>query len=256
MDSRWQETKAIFERAVELDTDAREAFLRDACAGDAKLEAEVRRMLAADAPGDSFLDGGAQAALGATETAESPSPEPLQESIGPYRLLEKPGEGGMGEVWLAEQRQPVERKVALKIIKPGMDSAMVIARFSAERQALARMDHPAIARVYDAGATAAGRPYFVMEYIRGLPITTHCDRERLTTGERLGLLLEVCEGVQHAHQRGIIHRDLKPSNVVVTQEGARQAPKIIDFGVAKATEGRRGTAPVLDPTRTRRALSA
>jgi non-specific serine/threonine protein kinase/serine/threonine-protein kinase len=156
-------------------------------------------------------------------------------SVGRYRLRQRLGEGGMGEVWLAEQTEPVRRQVALKVIKAGMDSAQVIARFAAERQALALMDHPAIARVFDGGVTPQGRPFFAMEYVRGEPITTYCDRHRLSTEDRLALFLELCEGVQHAHHKGIIHRDLKPSNVLVTIQGDRPAPKIIDFGVAKAT---------------------
>jgi non-specific serine/threonine protein kinase/serine/threonine-protein kinase len=160
------------------------------------------------------------------------------ESIGPYRLLQKVGEGGMGEVWLAEQSEPIRRRVALKLIKAGMDTKQVVARFEAERQALALMDHPSIAKVFDAGETPRGLPYFVMEYVQGEPISTYCDRQRLTTVERLQLFLAVCEGVQHAHQKGIIHRDLKPSNVLVTEVGDKAVPKIIDFGVAKATAQR------------------
>jgi len=156
-------------------------------------------------------------------------------SFGPYRLLQKVGEGGMGEVWLADQTAPVRRQVALKVIKAGMDTAHVVARFEAERQALALMDHPAIATVFDGGSTPEGRPYFVMEYVKGEPITTYCDRQRLTTQERLELFTQVCEGVQHAHQKGVIHRDLKPSNVLVTIQDDHPVPKIIDFGVAKAT---------------------
>ena len=155
-------------------------------------------------------------------------------TFGRYRLLQKLGEGGMGEVWLAEQTEPVQRKVALKVIKAGMDSAQVVARFEAERQALALMDHPAIASVYDGGTTPQGRPYFAMEYFRGEPITTYCDRQRLSTTARLELFIRVCEGVQHAHQKGIIHRDLKPSNILVTLQDDHPTPKVIDFGVAKA----------------------
>ena len=155
-------------------------------------------------------------------------------TIGPYHLRERVGEGGMGEVWLAEQTRPVRRHVALKIIKAGMDTAHVVARFEAERQALAVMDHPAIAKVFEAGATATGRPYFVMEYVRGEAITAYCQRHGLSTRDRLQLFLQVCDGVQHAHQKGIIHRDLKPSNILVTVLDSRPVPKIIDFGVAKA----------------------
>jgi len=160
--------------------------------------------------------------------------EKMPETIGPYRLLEKIGEGGMGEVYLAEQTTPVRRKVAIKVIKLGMSTKQVIARFESERQALALMDHPCIARVLDAGATAEGLPYFAMEYVPGIPITKHCDRYRLTLPERLELFLQVCEGIQHAHQKAIIHRDLKPSNILVTVQDGKSIPKIIDFGIAKA----------------------
>ena len=165
-------------------------------------------------------------------------PVPPPAPIGPYHLLQKIGEGGMGEVWLAEQLEPVKRRVALKLIKAGMDTKHVVARFEAERQALALMEHPFIAKVFDAGATERGNPYFVMEYVEGEAITTHCDRYRLTTKARLELFVQVCEGVQHAHQKGIIHRDIKPSNVLVTVRDGRPSPRIIDFGVAKATSQR------------------
>jgi non-specific serine/threonine protein kinase/serine/threonine-protein kinase len=156
-------------------------------------------------------------------------------AIGPYHLLEKIGEGGMGEVWVVEQHKPLHRRVALKLIKAGMDTRQVIARFESERQALAMMDHPAIAKVFDAGETSDGRPYFVMEHVQGIPITTYCDKNRLTTSERLELFRHICEGVQHAHQKAIIHRDLKPSNILVAIQDGVAVPKIIDFGVAKAT---------------------
>src|ERR1700728_3334451 len=155
--------------------------------------------------------------------------------IDPYELLRLIGEGGMGQVWLAEQQQPVHRRVALKLIKVGMDTREVVARFESERQALALMDHPAIAKVFDAGSTPEGRPYFVMEFVSGLPITDYCDRHKLTMRQRMELFILVCEGVQHAHQKAIIHRDLKPTNILVTEVDGRPAPRIIDFGVAKAT---------------------
>jgi serine/threonine protein kinase len=155
--------------------------------------------------------------------------------IGLHQLLQLIGEGGMGEVWLAEQKQPVRRRVAVKLIKAGMDTREVIARFESERQALALMSHPSIAKVFDAGSTADGRPYFVMEYVAGLPITTYCDRHKLNIRQRLRLLLAVCDGVQHAHQKAIIHRDLKPSNILVSEGASNPIPHIIDFGVAKAT---------------------
>jgi serine/threonine protein kinase/tetratricopeptide (TPR) repeat protein len=157
-----------------------------------------------------------------------------KESIGPYQLLQRIGLGGMGEVWLAEQTQPVRRRVALKLIKTGMDTGEVVARFQSERQALALMDHPSIAKVFEAGSTPQGRPYFVMEYITGIPITQYCDQHRMTLRERLELFVHVCEGVQHAHQKGIIHRDLKPSNILVDDVDGKPLPRIIDFGVAKA----------------------
>src|SRR5437867_291141 len=152
--------------------------------------------------------------LTTTDTAPPPSIE--GQRVGPYRLLQRLGEGGMGEVWLAEQNEPVRRRVALKIIKQGMDTKQVVARFEAERQALAVMDHPLVAKVFDAGTTPEGRPYFAMEYVPGVPITEHCDRQNLTTEKRLRLFMQVCEGVQHAHHKAIIHRDLKPSNVLVS----------------------------------------
>ena len=173
-----------------------------------------------------------QDGLGATQ-AMDPG-EAAGAVIGRYHLLQKIGEGGMGEVWLAEQKEPVRRRVALKLIKAGMDTREVVARFESERQALALMDHPAIAKVLDAGSTPQGAPYFVMEYVAGVPITTYCDNHRLSTRERLELFMHVCEGVQHAHQKAIIHRDLKPSNILVTEVDGHPAPKIIDFGVAKA----------------------
>src|SRR5215469_4994106 len=158
--------------------------------------------------------------------------------IGPYHLLQRIGVGGMGEVWLAEQKQPVRRRVALKLIKAGMDTREVVGRFESERQALALMDHPSIAKVFDAGSTPEGRPYFAMEYVNGVPITAYCDKHKLTTEQRLELFVRVCEGVQHAHQRAILHRDLKPSNILVSQVDGKAAPRIIDFGVAKATAQR------------------
>ncbi len=176
------------------------------------------------------------AAPGSSETTHATVESALPSlTFGPYRLLQRIGEGGMGEVWLAEQTRPIHRRVALKIIKAGMDSAQVVARFEAERQALALMDHAAIAAVFDAGSTPTGRPYFAMEYVQGEPITAYCDRHRLGNRERLGLFIRVCEGVQHAHQKGIIHRDLKPSNVLVALQDDKPVPKIIDFGIAKAT---------------------
>src|SRR4030042_984356 len=173
------------------------------------------------------------------QTASSEPPagsliEQLGTQIGRYKLLSVLGEGGMGIVYLAEQEGQIRRKVALKVIKPGMDSKRVIARFETERQALALLDHPGIAQVYDAGTTPTGRPYFVMEHVKGLPITDYCDRHKLSIEERLRLFQQVCLAVHHAHQKGIIHRDIHPSNILVSAENDRPIPKIIDFGVAKA----------------------
>ena len=170
-------------------------------------------------------------------TASSGQTEQPGQRIGRYKLLEQIGEGGFGTVWMAEQEKPVRRKVALKIIKLGMDTKQVVARFEAERQALAMMDHPNIARVFDGGATESGRPFFVMELVRGIPLTTYCDTAKLDTRERLELFIQVCQAVQHAHQKGVIHRDLKPTNILVTEQDGRAIPKVIDFGIAKATGG-------------------
>ena len=194
-------------------------------------------------PTTASLPGNDEARLPARDmdaTLDRASTTPESKSIGPYRLLQLLGEGGMGEVWLAEQKKPIHRTVALKLIKAGMDTKAVVARFESERQALALMDHPNIARVFEAGSTAEGRPYFVMEYVPGLPLTEYCDKHRMTLKERLELFVQVCDGVQHAHQKAIIHRDLKPSNVLVLEQDNKAIPKIIDFGLAKAT-GRRLT---------------
>ena len=195
---------------------------------------------ATDGPAETLLLGSQPISSPAQESSLGPSGDGgptlnLDRCIGPYRLLELIGEGGMGEVWRAEQLQPVRRQVALKVIKAGMDTKQVVARFESERQALALMDHPAIAKVFDGGGTREGRPYFVMEYVSGLPLTEHCDTQRLSIVERLELFLEVCAGVQHAHQKAVIHRDLKPSNVLVAVVDGKAQPKIIDFGIAKAT---------------------
>ena len=180
------------------------------------------------------LDASAGTEGAGTETV-SPGAAEVPGVIGPYHLLQVLGEGGMGLVYLAEQREPLVRRVALKLIKPGMDTREVLARFEAERQALAFMDHPNIARVLDAGLGPGERPYFVMEYVAGVPITDYCDRHRLRNTERLQIFLQVCAALQHAHQKGIIHRDLKPSNILVTVQDGKPVPKVIDFGIAKAT---------------------
>ena len=225
--------KSIFLAALERAPEDRAAYLDQACGGDPRLRAEVEALLAAhDRLGGSPTEPPESAVPSANAP---PAGERTGSVIGPYKLLQLIGEGGMGVVWMVEQQQPVRRRVALKVIKPGMDSAQVLARFEAERQALALMDHPHIAKVFDAGATDNGRPYFAMELVKGLPLTTYCDQRRLTPKERLELFVPVCQAVQHAHQKGIIHRDLKPSNVLVAPYDGKPVPKVIDFGIAKAT---------------------
>ncbi|HEY3393245.1 MAG TPA: serine/threonine-protein kinase [Lacipirellulaceae bacterium] len=211
--------------------------LEQACPGNDDLQSRVRALLRAHAEPGSFLERPAMADE-ATADQASPLAERPGTVIGPYKLLQQIGEGGMGVVFMAEQDRPVRRKVALKVIKPGMDTRQVIGRFDAERQALAMMDHPNIAKVLDAGATENGRPYFVMELVQGVPITEYCDQCNLTTRERLELFITVCQAVQHAHQKGVIHRDIKPTNVLVAIQDGKPAPKIIDFGVAKAIDQR------------------
>jgi formylglycine-generating enzyme required for sulfatase activity/tRNA A-37 threonylcarbamoyl transferase component Bud32 len=227
----------ILEHAAGLSGAARVAYLREACGDDDALRAEVESLLAAQAEQGGFLaEPTCATALGLHDAPAASAPhEQAGQQIGRYKLLEQIGEGGFGTVWMAEQREPVKRRVALKVIKLGMDTKQVIARFEAERQALAMMDHPNIARVLDAGSTDAGRPYFVMEYVRGVSIVEYCDTERLDTRARLGLFVQTCRAIQHAHQKGIIHRDIKPSNVMVTLHDGVPVPKVIDFGVAKAT---------------------
>src|SRR3954471_18456564 len=239
-----QKARELFLHAVgKLPPEQWQGYVAQACGGDVELTQEVGRLLKVHREAGSFLDRPV-AAIGLTG-AFTPEPGtelpalPLQERagtiIGPYKLLQQIGEGGMGTVWMAEQTHPVQRKVALKLIKSGMDSRQVIARFEAERQALALMDHPNIAKVLDAGTTEGGRPYFVMELVKGVPITRYCDEHRLTPTQRLELFVPVCQAVQHAHQKGIIHRDLKPSNVLVAPYDGKPVVKVIDFGVAKAT---------------------
>jgi len=240
--------KAVFDEAAEIaDPEARGVFLDRACAGDLELRRKVDALLQAYDSAGSFLQRPAVEADFAQEfSASNPSPAvtpcPSAEGpgarIGAYKLIEEIGGGGMGMVYLAEQDKPVRRRVALKIIKPGMDSSQVLARFDAERQALALMDHQNIARVFDAGTTESGRPYFVMELVQGLAITRYCDDARLLPRERLELFVAVCQAIQHAHQKGIIHRDIKPSNVLVTLYDGKPVPKVIDFGVAKAIDQR------------------
>jgi len=226
----WTRIKAIFQEALEFPPDERAAYLDKACDGEDNVRAEVETLLSAHDGGGELLQSPTATIAGA---ADGPGTQ-----IGRYKLLQLIGEGGFGSVYMADQEEPVRRKVALKIIKLGMDTKQVIARFEAERQALALMDHPSIAQVFDAGATDSGRPYFVMELVRGIPITEYCDQNNLTTIERLELFQSVCGAVQHAHQKGIIHRDIKPSNVMVTLHDGEPVPKVIDFGIAKATNQR------------------
>ncbi|MHC4590915.1 MAG: serine/threonine protein kinase, partial [Planctomycetota bacterium] len=225
----------ILERALELEGDARSAFVEGACGGDSGLHDEVRALLAAHNEAGDFMNAPTSAAEAAAVTLTGPLTEGPGTTIGRYKVLQAIGEGGFGVVYMAQQTEPVKRKVALKIIKLGMDTKQVIGRFEAERQALALMEHPNIAKVLDAGATETGRPYFVMELVKGVPITEYCDSNGLGTEERLDLFTQVCGAVQHAHQKGIIHRDIKPSNVLVTLHDGTPVPKVIDFGIAKAT---------------------
>jgi serine/threonine protein kinase/tetratricopeptide (TPR) repeat protein len=258
MNTRPPSVETILAAAVDIaDVAQRRAYVAQACAGDAALQRRVEALIANHFQAGSFLER--PAAVVDADAAAAPPAEGPGTVIGPYKLLEQIGEGGMGLVFMAEQTQPVRRRVALKILKPGMDSRQVIARFEAERQALALMDHPNIAKVFDAGTTgmsepealatdastthrpvayasgSGGRPYFVMELVEGVPITEFCDQRRLTPRQRLELFVVVCQAVQHAHTKGIIHRDLKPSNVLVTLHDTAAVPKVIDFGIAKAT---------------------
>jgi len=228
-----QSPKEIFNQALELkDPEKQAAFLDEACAGDEKVRAEVEALLKWDGEAGSFMDFPDKDPNVTLEAA--PTPDITGTVIGRYKLLEKIGEGGMATVYMAEQKRPMRRRVALKIIKLGMDTKQVIARFEAERQALAMMDHPNIAKVFDAGSTDSRRPYFVMELVKGLPITEFCDTNHLTTQERLDLFISVCQAVHHAHQKGIIHRDIKPTNIMITLHDGKPAVKVIDFGIAKA----------------------
>ncbi len=252
MNDRLVAIQSLLLEALEIESaEERAAFLSKACRTDADLRMHVEMLIAAQSAAGQFLpdrpspDAARAAWAGMAKAAACPNAQfqaPIKEEIGDwiscYRLLEKLGEGGCGVVYMAEQEKPVRRKVALKVIKLGMDTKSVVARFEAERQALALMDHPNIARVLDAGATQSGRPFFVMELVRGVRVTRYCDHEQLSIRQRLKLFIQVCEAVQHAHQKGIIHRDLKPSNKLVTVNDGVPVPKVIDFGIAKATSGR------------------
>jgi len=226
----------LFEAALERSPTDRAPFLDEACAGNQPLHRRLEALLARHEKAASFLEAPA-VELRAAElnvTVDPSRERPGSVIGGRYKLLEQIGEGGMGTVWVAEQSEPVKRRVALKVIKPGMDSRQVLSRFEAERQALALMDHPNIAKVFDGGMTEEGRPYFVMEYVKGMPITEYCDTAKLSIQERLKLFVPVCQAVQHAHQKGVIHRDLKPSNILVCLYDGQPVPKLLDFGLAKA----------------------
>jgi hypothetical protein len=250
-----QPEEALFEAARQLTgAAARAAFLDQACRGQPELRASVEALLSAGAEADKFFaaattlsdnwvsrlaaEPDANGLPGQAAEGRTPIAEGLGTRIGNHKLLQKIGEGGCGVVYMAEQEKPIRRRVALKIIKLGMDTKSVIARFEAERQALAMMDHPNIARVYEAGATDTGRPYFVMELVRGIKITDYADQNHLATSQRLDLFIRICQAIQHAHQKGIIHRDIKPSNILVTLHDGLPVPKVIDFGIAKAIEVR------------------
>ena len=237
---RWERTKEILEEALGRAPDERLAYLDSVCGPDLELRAELESLIAHhDEAGSEFLAAPAREVLELNSSGKTPR-SPLNQRIGNYRLVEEIGRGGMGVVWRAEQEAPVRRQVALKLIKAGMYDDAVLKRFEAERQSLALMDHPSIAKVFDAGTTVEGQPYFVMEYVPGVPITDYCDQKRLNIRGRLELFIKVCEGVQHAHQKAIIHRDLKPANILVQEIDGKPVPRIIDFGLAKATSPRIG----------------
>ena len=239
----------VFNAALQLPANQREDYLSEACGDDGELRSRVSELLQAHEGAGLFLQDSDRrpsatpdAAIvcqrdGGLNQLERPG-ENCGDRVGSYKLLQQIGEGGCGVVYMAEQEEPVRRRVALKVIKLGMDTKQVIARFEAERQALAMMDHPNIAKVFDAGATATGRPYFVMELVRGVQLTDFCDTDRLSTEARLQLFIQICHGIQHAHQKGVIHRDIKPSNILVSVNDGLPVPKVIDFGIAKATQGR------------------
>jgi len=248
MDTETAKEQQLFDAALPIENPAeRDAFLDRACDGDSGLRVRVSKLLAAHTYTDHFFRGCvsdfAAVAQEIPLISEADSPQKFSEEmigtwVGRYKLLKTLGEGGCGVVYLAEQEDPVRRRVALKIIKLGMDTQSVIARFDAERQALALMDHPNIAKVLDAGATETGRPYFVMELVDGIRITKYCDENRLTEHGRLNLFIQVCQAIQHAHQKGVLHRDIKPSNILIALHDGAPVPKVIDFGIAKAIEGR------------------
>jgi serine/threonine protein kinase/tetratricopeptide (TPR) repeat protein len=232
-EDRQKRIRRLFDVAMAIPAASRGAFLQESCGDDVELRREVEALVAAAAERQS---ADLRPTSIGTETTDPGSAISEPERIGPYRLTRKIGEGGMGIVWEAEQEHPIKRKVAIKLVKHGLNSESVLSRFETERQALALMDHPNLARVLDAGSDASGRPYFVMDYIRGIPISDYCDRNNLSTADRLALVTQVCDGVHHAHQKGVIHRDLKPGNILVEEVDGKAVPRVIDFGVAKAVD--------------------
>jgi len=228
----------IFNAALQLPAKDRAGYLSENCQDDAELHRRVVALLEAHERAGAFLQEPRAQLAGFDSTRPEPPGERCGEYVGRYKLLQQVGEGGCGVVYMAEQEEPVRRRVALKVIKLGMDTRQVIARFEAERQALAMMDHPNIAKVFDAGATEAGRPYFVMELVRGVKVTDFCDENKVSTEERLRLFVQICHAIQHAHQKGVIHRDIKPTNILVPVNDGVPVPKVIDFGIAKATQGK------------------
>src|SRR5215472_3311650 len=235
---QWQQVEELYHAALAHEESERRAFLEKACSGDERLLQEVQSLIHHDKLAEDFLGYPIVEMVARPSSKTSLEPGLLFEHK--FRLVRKLGEGGMGQVWLAEQINPVRRQVALKFLRSGIYDDSVLQRFEAERQSLAMMDHPAIARVFDAGTSGQGQPYFVMEYVEGLSITAYCDQNKLTIKQRLELFVQVCEGVQHAHRKTIIHRDLKPANILVAEIDGKTTPRIIDFGLAKATTSRGG----------------
>ena len=237
---RWQLVKDIFDCALEHSPESRLAYIRERCGDDEELRCEVESLLSSDDETGSLLDNPLLETVADAVAAfrYSDQSTPPDDSFGPYVPMRILGEGGMGTVYLALQQEPIRREVALKVVKLGVNGRQVLERFEIERKALAMMDHPNIARVFDAGTSGSGRPYFVMEYVDGVAITQYCDRKSLGTRERLELFVQVCQALQHAHRKGIIHRDVKPSNILVAEVDGRPTPKVIDFGIARATEQR------------------
>ena len=229
--------EALFEAAITKDSaEEREKFLNSACGEDESLRSRLEVLVEGYFEGEGFLTQTPDREPASATSGDDFSLEGPGARIGAYKLLQAIGQGGFGSVYMAEQKKPVRRRVALKIIKLGMDTRQVVARFEAERQALALMDHPNIARVFDGGSTETGRPYFVMELVKGTGVIQYCDERRLSTNQRLELFISICHAIQHAHQKGVIHRDLKPSNILVASQDGEAKPKVIDFGIAKATQ--------------------